>query len=39
MVLTLALLEGSFAYHYGHDVDLRIRGRTIEGRAIVRPDG
>ena len=39
MVLTLVLLEGTFAYHYDHDVDLRIRGRTIEGWAIARPEG
>jgi hypothetical protein len=33
------LRKGTFAYHYDHYVDLRIRGRTIEGRAIEIADG
>lgn len=34
-----AFRKGAFAYHYDHYVDLRIRGRKIEGRAIEIADG
>jgi predicted MPP superfamily phosphohydrolase len=34
-----ALRQGAFTYHYDHYVDLRIRGRAIEGKAVEIADG
>jgi len=33
------LRKGTFAYHYDHYVDLRLRGRTLEGQAVEIADG
>jgi hypothetical protein len=31
--------KGAFAYHYDHYVDLRLRGRKLEGQAVEIADG